>query len=222
MINYQKAIKQAKENFADLMERGEDAIGDDWEDVRKELFTAEELTESDFRVAAIRELIGVNKMIYEWKYPLAVPAQVAGEYLADLEQEKGELTPELVLNESRPAEAVLHSCFEWDDEKAAEGYRLYQARRIINNITVKIEENKNEIPQNVRAFVSVTDVSKQEKGSFITIQNAMLNTDYKKQVLRNALWELKNFKNKYSSYKELGKIFASIDELEKEITEQLK
>lgn len=55
--DYQKAVEQAKANFADLMERGEDAIGDDWEDVRKELFTAEELAESDLRVSLIRELI---------------------------------------------------------------------------------------------------------------------------------------------------------------------
>ena len=55
--DYLMAIKLAKANFADLMERGEDAIGDDWENVRKELFTAEELAESDSRVAVIRELI---------------------------------------------------------------------------------------------------------------------------------------------------------------------
>lgn len=61
MTNYQKAIEQAKANFADLMERGEDAIGDDWESIRKELFTAEEIAESDLRVSAIRELIGDRK-----------------------------------------------------------------------------------------------------------------------------------------------------------------
>lgn len=55
--DYQIAIKQAKENFQDLMERGNDAVGDDWEDVRKELFTTEELAESDLRVSLIRELI---------------------------------------------------------------------------------------------------------------------------------------------------------------------
>lgn len=55
--DYQIAVEQAKANFADLMERGEDAIGDDWEDVRKELFTAEEIAESDLRVSLIRELI---------------------------------------------------------------------------------------------------------------------------------------------------------------------
>ena len=33
------------------------AVGDDWEDVRKELFTPEEIRESDLRVAIIGELI---------------------------------------------------------------------------------------------------------------------------------------------------------------------
>ena len=56
-----KAIEQAKANFADLMERGEDAIGDDWDDVRKELFTAEEIAESDSRVSLISELIKARR-----------------------------------------------------------------------------------------------------------------------------------------------------------------
>ena len=56
-----KAIEQAKANFADLMERGDAAIGDDWEDVRKELFTAEEIAESDSRVSLISELIKARR-----------------------------------------------------------------------------------------------------------------------------------------------------------------
>ena len=59
--DYQIAVEQAKANFADLMERGEDAIGDDWDDVRKELFTVEEIAESDSRVSLIRELIKVRQ-----------------------------------------------------------------------------------------------------------------------------------------------------------------
>lgn len=54
---YSEAIEQAKENLADLEQRGDDAIGDDWEDVRKKLFTAEELAQSDLRVALVGELI---------------------------------------------------------------------------------------------------------------------------------------------------------------------
>ncbi len=36
-------------------------IGDDWEDVRQELFTKEEIAESDLRVALIGELIAARQ-----------------------------------------------------------------------------------------------------------------------------------------------------------------
>lgn len=41
--------------------RKNSAIGDSWEDVRKELFTPEEIAESDLRVAIIGELIKARK-----------------------------------------------------------------------------------------------------------------------------------------------------------------
>ena len=55
--SYEEALQEARAALADIKERGEDAIGEDWEDVRKELFTPEEIAESDLRVAVIGELI---------------------------------------------------------------------------------------------------------------------------------------------------------------------
>ena len=55
--DYTDALQQARENLADVKERGEDALSDEWEEVRKEIFTAEEIAESDSRVAVISELI---------------------------------------------------------------------------------------------------------------------------------------------------------------------
>jgi len=54
---YIEAIKQAEFNLADLRERGEDAIGEDWDDLRRELFTPEEIAASDLRVAVMLELV---------------------------------------------------------------------------------------------------------------------------------------------------------------------
>ena len=56
-IEYSQAIKQAEANLADLKERGEDALGESWADVRAELFTPEEIAASDLRVAIMSELI---------------------------------------------------------------------------------------------------------------------------------------------------------------------
>jgi hypothetical protein len=47
---HKKAIEQANINFADIQKRGKDALGSRWEDVRKELFTPEELAASELRL----------------------------------------------------------------------------------------------------------------------------------------------------------------------------
>ena len=47
---HRQEIEQAKANLADARERGADAIGESWEDVRRKLFTPEELAASDLRV----------------------------------------------------------------------------------------------------------------------------------------------------------------------------
>jgi len=54
---YMEAVEVAKANLADARERGEDALGESWEDIRKELLTPEERAASNLRVAIIGELI---------------------------------------------------------------------------------------------------------------------------------------------------------------------
>jgi len=54
---FDKAVKKAKENYGDLKKRGSEAVGSSWEDVRSELFSPEEIAESNLRVAIIGELV---------------------------------------------------------------------------------------------------------------------------------------------------------------------
>ena len=65
-----------------------------------------------------------------------VTADEAGDELARIYVEKGELTAPLVVDESRPEEAPLHPAFEWDDAVAAERHREHQARNIIRSVKV--------------------------------------------------------------------------------------
>ena len=60
-IEYSQAIAQAKENLADLRERGEDAIGGNVLDFMDSILTPEEIAESDLRVSIIRELIKAHQ-----------------------------------------------------------------------------------------------------------------------------------------------------------------
>jgi predicted XRE-type DNA-binding protein len=54
---YEQAIMQAKENFADLQKRGVEAIGEDALAYIDSFLTPEEIRESNLRVALIGEII---------------------------------------------------------------------------------------------------------------------------------------------------------------------
>ena len=73
-----------------------------------------------------------------------VTADQAGDELARIYVEKGELTAPLVVDESRPEEAPLHPAFEWDDAVAAERHREHQARNIIRSVKVITEDKPSE------------------------------------------------------------------------------
>jgi len=153
-------------------------------------------------------------MVYQWKRNMPVSAQATGEHFEKLEKKHGEITPEIILDDARKKSSVLHGCFEWDDGKAAEKYRLSQARYIICNLVVSVE-SKDEEQKKTRAFVNVSAQSMSgNKGSFVSIGNAISNEEMRKNVLQNALIELLAFKKKYEELEELQKIFVAIDDFE--------
>ena len=62
------------------------AIGDDWDDVRKELFTPEEIAESDLRVAVISALITAREEKGISQMQLAELSDVAQPVIARMER----------------------------------------------------------------------------------------------------------------------------------------
>lgn len=65
----------------------------------------------------------------------AKPDAVAGE-LTRIATERGGISAPVLVEESKPAGAALHPCFEWHDKKAGALYREHQARQIIKSVTV--------------------------------------------------------------------------------------
>ena len=106
--------------------------------------------------AIVRQITGTNGNItVRWKpgTVCSVDADLAGKALDGILERHGRLTPELVVDESRPEDAPLHPEFEWDDRIAAENWRRNQASYLIRHIAVEVP-NRQE-PTLVRAFVSV-------------------------------------------------------------------
>lgn len=150
--------------------------------------------------------------VYEWKTPYLYPvsAQVAGETIEALKTALGKenIEPEDLLEASRADGTPLHTCFEWDDSKAAEKYRLEQATNMIRSVVVKIVVDGGE-PVTTRAFVNVSE-KLHAKGTFVSIQTALEQKDYRQNILRSALFELQTFQRKYSIYQELAGVFSAI------------
>jgi hypothetical protein len=73
-----------------------------------------------------------RRYAYRDGFSCPVPAQVAGERIATLqEQNGGTVTLRQVADDARPEDADLHPGFEWRDEVAADRFRVeVQARSI--------------------------------------------------------------------------------------------
>lgn len=115
--------------------------------------------------------------------------------------------PEEIVDKARDENTELHKCFEWDDTKAAERYRVYQARQIVCHLIVK-EVNDEPQKQEVRFFYKTDSQEGYKPTSYI-----MRNKDEYHKLLDRALTELKAFQRKYSTLKELDGLFDAINAL---------
>ena len=115
--------------------------------------------------------------------------------------------PEEIVDKARDESTELHKCFEWDDTKAAERYRLHQARQIVCHLIVKEVDDTAQKPE-VRVFYKTDNTE-----GYKPVEYIMRNEDEYHKLLDRALTELKAFQRKYSTLKELGGLFEAINAL---------
>lgn len=146
-------------------------------------------------------------MIYKVKSGFHLKASLAqsvGEECERLESE-GRLTPRNLVEASRPEDAPLHDCFEWDDTAAAEKWRDAQAAYIIRSVEVSVTEHS----EPTRAFVATVSDDKRE---YRAIGYVLRSTESRDALLESARRELLSFRRKYATLYELAKVFAAIDD----------
>jgi len=128
-------------------------------------------------------------------------------------QNKGLVKPAKVVKFAENPETLLHSKFEWDDNKASYNYRIWQARQIIRLELTVVETKGKKESITTRLFVSLSEDRTNAKG-YRLIEKVMNNTSLREQLLKDALDELIRIKVKYKSLNELSKVFKAIEELE--------
>ena len=133
-----------------------------------------------------------------------VSARVAGEECERLAASPEGLSPSSLLDASRSPNAPLHDCFEWDDDKAAELYRLKQAGDLIRNIVIEREEGHE------RAFVNVRPAP---VGAYHSIERVLDSDEWRASLLQSAKRDAELFIDKYRRLSEAADACQVLREL---------
>lgn len=151
---------------------------------------------------------------YAWKIKsLAkdISADKAAKELERIKKVYGVITPEVIVRESKNKDSVLHNYFEWDNDKAAENYRIQQARNLINNITVTVIHHGE--PKEIGAY-EVVNVG--DSRTYKNIES--LTKDDIEQIKKRAIEDLRYLKKKLSIYDDfkltviyIGKAISLLD-----------
>ena len=121
-----------------------------------------------------------------------------------------EVKPEQVLDKARNESCELHKCFDWNDSSAAEKYRLFQAKQVINHLIVVTHDVEEPEKEPVQFRVMLKNEKTKDSGYKQTIVMVRDEDEYQK-LLQQAYAELHSFKQKYSCLSELADIIALID-----------
>ncbi len=131
----------------------------------------------------------------------SIDAQIAGEEIARIREEKGgDFKNECLVEAARPKSSPLHDHFEWNDRIAAHAYRVEQAGYLVRHV-VKIDMADPDA-EPVRAFVSVRN----DEGEHVytSIEAAMSVPERREQLLEQALADLRAFERKYNTLLDLA------------------
>lgn len=131
----------------------------------------------------------------------ADPQKVASEIIAIGDS----ATPDEIVNAARDESTELHKCFEWDNDVAADKYRIIQAREVVRHLVIQEQEVPLDRPE-IRVFFKPKKVDGYEH-----VRHIVRNDDSYENLLKQAWAELQAFKRKYSCLKELQEILDLID-----------
>lgn len=101
-------------------------------------------------------------------------------------------------------ESELYKCFTWDDGKAANEWRKYEARQVMRLLV--FEDNETKEPTKIRVLQKVTE-------SYKPVKLIVRNEDEYKALLERALMELNAFKERYKNIVELETVLDAIEDV---------
>jgi hypothetical protein len=123
------------------------------------------------------------------------------DHLQAIYDERGKLTPALVVDVARDNRHPLHTRFEWNDTAAAEKYRRVQAHELIKSVRVVYQSSKTGEPISIRAFHAVKNPETHKyayEPTAVIMQDPMAGRLLLAEMRRD--WEA--FKRRYDGFEE--------------------
>lgn len=117
------------------------------------------------------------------------------------EKHGGILRPRDVVDEARDENNVLHNYFEWDDAKAADEHRLWQARQLI---TYEFQTVESKEPEQV--YFSLPSQREKPDGGYFRIDIIEDDPLKLEELKKEAARELRRVNEKYRKIAELGAV----------------
>ncbi len=122
--------------------------------------------------------------------------------LTAIRDERGSLTPALVVDAARDPEHPLHSRFEWDDGVAAEKWRLEQASQLLRVVKLPPDPAR---PSDLRAFVAVKGKDS-HRAEYVPTETAMADEFARRLVLADMEREWKALRRRYQHMAEFAQL----------------
>lgn len=121
-----------------------------------------------------------------------VKLEVVNQTLLAIKGKSKTLLPERVVNAARSPDSPIHDCFTWDDDDAAEKWRLEEARMLIRRCTVKMDGDGEPTP----VFVSL--MSDRETGGYRDVPQVLNSKELIRELERTAAIELEGWQKRHA------------------------
>ena len=136
----------------------------------------------------------------------ATEATVRQELELIRKQAGGVLRPMDVVDFAADPQTALHEKFTWDDDEAAQQYRLWQARVLIRVCVTVFSDDV----EPMRAYVSLMEDRQEEGGGYRTLITVLRNPKQRANLIAQAKKDMDRFEKKYRLLVELADVITAM------------
>ena len=155
-------------------------------------------------------------MSIRWKtgYQAKIDPGAAYKELEHIRSTTGSITAIAVVDRAKSRRNPLHRVFEWDDTKAGEEWRLYQARNMIRSLELERSELPGK-PYKAYSIVTTQPVAPAVKSTRVyqSTEEALKDPVMRSEILGSAIRDALAFRRKYAALQELAAVFRVLDDL---------